>query len=748
VSYQRGGRASALQGIFVTLFLGIIGAAGVMYLVLRAGLIPSDVLRAGVGSVTPTPVPLALYLAGTPTPAAAVVTPTVVASRAPAPAGPKPPVGDTVQRYLKAWEERRYPDMYRQLASGAKAKHPEDAFVKRHQAILDGATVHTLKFSFPTLREPARTVDRFDANFAVVYQTARFGDITEQNTLPLVFEENEWRVDWTSAVIFRDLTDDRKVEVFYENPTRGNIVDRKGQPLAVQEKLPTVGVIPGALKDREKTLAEVAQVLQIKPEGVKRKVDAAQPDWWVPLGVMPREKRDELTQRFGTVSGVVIEDRLARFYPNGATAPHIIGYVSPVLDDDLKTLAAKGYGPEDVVGRTGVEAAMEDALAGQRGGRLYVVEPSGETVRVIAERAVKNGATLQLTLDLELQKQAEAIMGDKVGSLVMLDPRDNAVLAMATNPRFDPNAFVTGMSPDEWKRLQEDRRLPFQHRPTMSAYPTGSIFKVITMAAGMEKAGLRPNSPFVCGGSWSLPGSRVVFGDWVKTGHGALDLTEGLTESCDIVFYEVGRKLDMTNSTFLPEFAHLFGLGEPTGIKGIAEIGGTLPSPEWKQKNNDHWFPGDAINLAIGQGYLNATPLQMANVYSTLATGGHLRTPLLVRKIGPAAGNEAVKEFKAEERQQVPLSATTRAAIKEGMKRVTSTPKGTAFYAFNGYRIPIAGKTGSAENAHGAPHAWFAGYGPVDDPQLVVIVMVEGGEMGGVVAAPRGRQAFEAVLGR
>ncbi|HEY3080204.1 MAG TPA: penicillin-binding protein 2 [Chloroflexota bacterium] len=745
MSYHRRGPA-ALQGVFVTLFLGIIGAAAVMYLVLRGGLIPDDLLRAG-GSVTPTPVPLALYLAGTPTPVAAG-SPTVVASRAPTPSGPRPMVDETVARYLKAWEERRYADMHRQLSNGAKAKVPEDAFLRRHQSIMDGATVNTLTFSYPPLRDPNRSSDRVDANFTVVYKTARFGDITEQNTLPLVFEENEWRVDWTPAVIFRDLTGDRKVEVFYEDPVRGNIVDRGGKPLAVQDKLPTVGIIPGQLKDRDKTLNDLAQYLQLKPEGVKRKVDAAQPDWWVPLGVMPREKRDELTQRFGNVPGVVVEDRPARFYPQGATGPHIIGYVSPVLDEDLKTLAARGYGPEDVVGRSGVEAAMEEALAGQRGGRLFIVEPSGETVRVIAERPVKNGANLQLTIDIELQKKAEALLGDKIGSLVLLDPRDNAILAMATNPRIDPNGFITGISPDEWKRMEQDKRLPFQNRPTMSAYPTGSIFKVITAAAGMERGGFKPNSPFQCNGSWSLPGSRIVFGDWVKTGHGALDLTEGLAESCDIVFYEVGRKLDLTDPKILPEYAHLFGLGEATGVKGVAEIPGTLPSPDWKEKNNDHWYPGDAINLAIGQGYLEATPLQMANVYSTLVSGGHLRTPLLIRKIGPAAGNEPVQEFKAEERRQVPLSPTTLATIKEAMKRVTSTPKGTAFYAFNGFRIPSAGKTGSAENQHSQAHAWFAGYAPLDDPQVVAIVMVEGGEMGGVVAAPLGRQAFEAVLGR
>ena len=745
--YRPQNRGSQLQGVFITLFVGIIGMVAVMYLALRSGLIPEEVVRADVRSTTPTPAPVALFLAGTPTPRTVGTPAAAGATRAPTPSGPKPPVGDTVQRYLKAWEERRYSDMYAMVADSAKRKMPREDFIRRYQGIMDGATVNALKISYPAPREPAQSADRFDVSFTAVYQTARFGDITEQLSLPLVFTGTEWRIEWVPTTLFKDLTGDRKVEVFYEDPTRGNVVDRNGKPLAVQEKLPTVGVIPGAIKDRNKAVSELAAALQIKPDAINRKIDAAQPDWWVPLGVMPKEKRDELTQRFGTLAGVVVEDRPARFYPAGPSGAHIVGYVSPVLDEDMKELGPRGYGPEDVVGRTGVEQSMEQVLAGQRGGRLFIVEPSGETVRIIAERPVKHGATIQLTLDVDIQRRSEEILGDKPGSLVIVDPRDNGVIAMATTPRFDPNGFVTGMSPDEWKRLQEDPNRPFQFRPTMSAYATGSIFKVITMAAVMERGGFRANQPFNCGGAWSLPNSRIVFGDWIKTGHGALDLTQGLTESCDIVFYESGRKLDLTDPKLLPEWAAMFGLGQPTGIKGVNEIAGTLPSPEWKEKKNDAWYPGDAINLSIGQGYLESTSLQMANVYSALATGGRLRTPLLIRKIGPASGTEPVQEFKADEKRTIQMRPDTQAAIKEGMRRVTQTPKGTASYAFNGYRIPTAGKTGSAEN-QGAPHAWFAGYGPLDDPQMVVIVMVEGGEMGGVVAAPKGRAAFEAVLGK
>jgi penicillin-binding protein 2 len=383
------------------------------------------------------------------------------------------------------------------------------------------------------------------------------------------------------------------------------------------------------------------------------------------------------------------------------------------------------------------------------GGRLEVVDQDGRTVRLVAERPAVPGMAAQLTLDVEIQRRVEAALGDRVGSVVVLDPRDNAVLALASSPRFDPNGFVAGFADDDWSRLTSDPRRPFQHRATMSAYPTGSIFKVVTMAAGLERGGFRPDSAFACGGSWRLPGTSAVFGDWVKQGNGRLDLRQGLVESCNIVFYEVGHHLNGADPNILPHVAHQFGLGQPTGVDGVSEVAGTVPSPAWKRDTLDEgYWGGDAVNLAIGQGYFAATPLQMANVYSTLAADGRLRAPLLVRKLGPTFGRGPVEERHAEERHRVTVHPESLAAIREAMKKVTSTPRGTAYYAFRGYGVPIAGKTGSAENAHGALHAWFAGYGPADAPEVVVVALVEGGEMGGVVAAPLGRQAFEIALGQ
>ena len=268
------------------------------------------------------------------------------------------------------------------------------------------------------------------------------------------------------------------------------------------------------------------------------------------------------------------------------------------------------------------------------------------------------------------------------------------------------------------------------------------------MAAGLEKGGYQSNSPFVCNGKWAVLDPKKPMGDWIPQGHGNLDLSQGLVESCDIVFYSVGYKLNGIDNRILSDYAHQFGFGDPTGIVGLSEAEGIVSSPDWKKRVlRQDWFAGDAVNLAIGQGYLDATPLQVANSYAVLANGGVLRTPLLIKKIVPADGSP-VKEFQSQERGRVSVSPQNLSIIRDALKRVASTTRGTAFYAFNGYRIPVAAKTGSAENQNPDAHAWFAGFGPIDDPRIVITVMIEGGRTGAEVAAPLGRQGFEMTLGK
>ena len=737
-------REQRITGVLSAVFLSIVGGAAVLYLLLR--LLPSG--GPNLPGAPPPPRPAEILSPPTPTPAPGVPVAQPTPSAAPTPIGPRPAVDDFAQRWVQAFQARRYADLYEMLSKKAKASIPRDKFVGRYDQVFGGVNVVEIKATLPPVRDPPPTVASVDARFDAHFRTGRYGEWDEHYTIPFVYEDNAWKVDWTPDLIFKDLAPDRSVRVFDDDPTRGNIVDKNGVPLAQQQRVPALGVIPGQLKDKAGTINALAQYLQIDPKVIQQKIDGAQAGWWVPLGVFPPDKRPELQAKFGNVPGVVLDEKDTRVYPQGEVAANVVGYTTPATADDLKTLSAKGYEGGEAVGRAGVEASMDDQLAGQPGGRLIIADPGGNTIRTISQKQAKQGQTVQLTIDVNVQKKVEAILGNQVGSMVLMDPRDNSVMAMVTYPRFDPNIFVFGISPDDWNKLNNDPRHVFLNRPTMASYPTGSIFKPITMIAGLERGGFNADTRIHCSPTWQLPGSNVVMKNWETIDRGMLSLPMGITTSCNPVWYTVGYKLWQTDPDLLASFAKQFGLGQPTGV-GIAEVPGIVPSNEWKQKAlGQPLYPGDVVNFAIGQGYFEATPLQMANVYTTIARRGELKTPLLISKVGPIQGSEPPKVFQAQTKGHIQASPNTWQLLKEGMLGASQNPIGTAYYAMSGYRIPVASKTGSAENENPDAHAWYAGYAPADNPQVVVIAMVEGGKMGGVVAAPLGRKAYEAILGQ
>src|SRR5262249_1597280 len=303
------------------------------------------------------------------------------------------------------------------------------------------------------------------------------------------------------------------------------------------------------------------------------------------------------------------------------------------------------------VGRAGLESWGEQYLAGQKGATLAILEADGTTVvRTIAQKESVPGANLVTTVDVNYQIAANKILGDHTGSLVVMDPQDNSILALSSEPSFDPNLFILGMSDDQWKAMNGPNR-PLLFRPAQGLYATGSIFKVITMSAGLEKGGFKPTDTFDCGLDWhGLPG--VTLHNW--RAEGTLNLIQSLTGSCDPTFYTIGLKLNKLDPTILPTFARAFGLGKATGASGLDEADGLVPDPTWKQKTvGQPWYDGDGVNLAIGQGYLLATPLQMANVFSTLASHGTIRNPILVSQIKRPDGT-VVQSFRADPHGTIP----------------------------------------------------------------------------------------------
>lgn len=646
---------------------------------------------------------------------------------APTPAPPSP--DEIAATYFQAWQQGQFDRMYDLVSDAAQATTSRDLFVRRYTNIRAGVGESQL-----SARQAGSTMLGPDPGtatvpFQVTRRVAVFGDLTEQNQMPLVQQaDGTWRVDWSPGLIFHDLSATSSVRVNSDTPTRGRIVDRAGRPLADNGTLLTVGVVPGKIADEAQLDAAVADALGLTPDTVKQRYQGGQPDWFMPIASRPASDSAMLQQKLGSIPGVALQDTPARVYPLADAAAHVVGYVGHPTADDLTRLAAAGYDESDWIGEAGVEATAEQQLAGQKGGTILIVDASGRTLRTIVSKAAVPGADVQLTLDADLQQQASTALGDQVGSAIVMDPRDGSLLALTSRPSFDPNQFVIGLSDAEWQQLNGDAH-PLVLRATQSAYATGSTFKVITMAAGIEKAGYTATNTFDCGLDWNgLPG--VTLHNWEPQGR--LNLVEALTESCNPAFYEIGQRLDGIDSSILPSFARAFGLGQMTGIVGIGETSGNVPDP----RALPSWTTGDAVNLAIGQGYLLATPLQLANAYAALANGGTLRAPLLVKGADqPVHGS-------------LPISSATRSTILEGMRRVTSTPQGTAAYAFQGERTPIAAKTGSAENENPEAHAWFVGFATPDQPTVLVLAMVEGGEHGGTVAAPVARQIIDAAVAK
>ena len=456
---------------------------------------------------------------------------------------PLPPSYAALDSYLKAWDGGRYGDMYDMLSTASQETITKDKFVQRYSAIAEGSTILSVKTSYTKDESLAKAEGSVKLPFSVTMVTARLGEIRQDNQLPLLFEAGRWRVDWSPSLIFKELTGDNRILFDPLDPKRGSILDRKGRPLATTGTVVSVGVQPGGITDEPALLAAIQQQLQIPPGQAKKAYQGAQPDWFVPLKDLSSAQAAVVKPKLVDIPGVIFRDTSARVYPAGSVAAHVVGYVTHPTADELKQLAPKGYGEDDFVGRMGIEASHEDTLAGDRGGRLSVVTPGRQCGRYSGESR-EGWPGRSISLDLDLQKLAEDSLGAQAGSAVILDVRDNSVLALASFPRFDPNQFITGFSDADWKKLTDDPLHPFQDRPVASTYPTGSVFKVVTMAAAMDKAGFTKDSPFDCNGKWTGLGNGIVLGDWLPQGHGHLNLFEGLEESCDIVFYELAKKID------------------------------------------------------------------------------------------------------------------------------------------------------------------------------------------------------------
>jgi len=742
------------------LALLLVIAAGVFAAVMRPEIVPLDGLNQLLphggppSQIAPSP---DSQPAGNATAAVENVpteTSSVEADVSPVPLADAKSADDVAAEWVARWNAGDYAGMYALTSGTVRRTIPPEEFASRYQGIVDRAKLHSVRAEIT-----GAAGDTTRVPFRVTFESSIAGEFSEANTLTLVRDEDGWRVAWTPSTIFAELGTDGCVDVDFLPSGRGKILDRHGEPLAYDGQVERVGIVPGLIpaEDQDRVLRELSDLTGMDEKAITARYEGADPSWFVPIMDFPREESERLLDVISRLPGVSVKAETARVYPLGEQAAHITGYVSEPTAEQLE--ADPTLVPGQRIGQAGVEAGADDILAGVPGGRLIVVNCDSRVERSeIASRQPVPPRDVVLTIDRAFQTEVFAAMrsqGTVQGAAVILDPRNGAVLALASVPSYDPNGFVLGFAPRDRAALHSEAQRPLLSRAAEGLYPTGSAFKPITFAAAMEGLGYTPETVLDCPSTFQLDGANQVWEDWTVAygvpAQGPLTLHQALVNSCNTIFYAIGRELDAMDPDYLPKMAKAFGLGAPTGIPYLPEAAGVAPDPAWKLETfGDYWATGDAVNLAIGQGFLQVTPLQLANAYAAIANGGDLLQPYIVSTlVDPDGAKESVGERVV--RGQLPVSASTLAALQSALRDQTSDPNGAGSYrVFGDMPWPIAGKTGTAQvngSATAKPHSWFAGFGPYGaEAEIASAVIFESVGEGVSYAAPVTRRIYDAWL--
>jgi penicillin-binding protein 2 len=537
---------------------------------------------------------------------------------------------------------------------------------------------------------------------------------------------------------------------------RGEVLDREGRVLATWRPSRALRVIPNDLANRARTFAALGQLLGTSGAeldalaGPSKGLARFRPvtlvedlDW---------ERLARVESHGYALPGIETFEQPRRFYPSGTLAAHLLGTLGEIQASQLAKPQFAGYRPGDVVGQTGLEARYEAHLRGTLGRRDVVVDAAGREIEELREHPPAVGGRLVLALDKDLQEAAEAGFRDvpegepqRMGGAVALDVRTGDVLALASYPTYDPNVFSSRIDRGTWSALTGDEWKPLRDRVIQNHYPPGSTHKAVMAAAALQEGVIDLNTRVYCPGYYYFGGRR--FQCWKKEGHGSVNVIEALQRSCDVFFYTVGVQLGIDR---IAKQASSFGLGAPTGIDLPGEVGGVVPSSEWKLRRfHEKWYPGETVSASIGQSYNLYTPLQLAVAYAAIANGGHVMKPRVVLRLEDRDG-KTIRNFPPEQRGISTVSPANLAIVREGMTAVVESAGGTGGRA----RVPgvrVAGKTGTVqvvglERLRGIPeeqipirfrdHAWFGAFAPADAPEIAVAVFVEHGLHGSSSAAP------------
>ncbi|MGE0278034.1 MAG: penicillin-binding protein 2 [Nitrospiraceae bacterium] len=563
---------------------------------------------------------------------------------------------------------------------------------------------------------------------------------------------------------FATLSEVNRINLVPVAPTRGLIYDRNGVVLAQNLPAFSLEVIPEQVRDLDATVAELRKLIAISDEDVRRFQKQVRQKRAFNSIALRYYLNDEEIARFAVnrhhFPGVEIEARAIRNYPHGTLASHAIGYVGRINEEELGELDTSDYSGTDFIGKTGVEKYYEDLLHGQVGIKQIETNAFGRTLRELQQTAPIPGQSLYLSLDINVQRAAEAEFAARRGAAVAIDPQNGEVLAFVSMPGYDPNLFVTGIDVETYNALQNSLDRPLFDRALRGQYPPGSTLKPFIGLAGLETNKVTVDAGIFCPGWYRLPGDTHKYRDWKEHGHGFTLMEKAIVESCDVYFYDLATNLGID---LMHDYLDQFGFGRPTGIDLRDESGGLLPSRQWKRtRRGQPWYPGETVITGIGQGYTLATPLQLAYATAVLAMHGAHTPPRLMHTVR-AAGKAEQEPVRAAALENVPIrNRRNWDAIITAMKNVVSSERGTAQAIGRKAPFPIAGKTGTAQvfgikqdekyvekdvAERLRDHSLFIAFAPPDDPRIALAVMVENAGHGSTAAAPIARKMIDQYLG-
>lgn len=537
---------------------------------------------------------------------------------------------------------------------------------------------------------------------------------------------------------YEGLARNNRIRIVSIPAQRGKILDRNMEVIADNRPAYNLIAIPGDISDVSSIACRLAGILGSDEEDMVERIRDAKKRPYNPVALardISFNQMASIETQLYTLPGVSIDATSERDYVLKELGAHILGFLGEISRKQLEGLKpGSPYAAGDPIGKTGVESICEETLRGTKGVRIFEVDAIGRKTKILDERPPVPGEDVVLTIDKRLQLAAYRSMAGRAGSVVAMDPRNGDILAMVSSPGFDPHVFLSPMTPEAWKGIVEDPMHPLENRPIRGQYSPGSVFKVIIAALALRNNLITPQDTVYCPGAYSLGDS--TFKCWRRGGHGNVDLVSALAQSCDVYFYMLGERLGIDR---ISSFCLDLGLGKPTGIEFKDELSGLVPTKEWKYRRfGEQWHKGESVITAIGQGFTLVTPMQMAKVMSSVVNGGNVLTPRIL------ASTQISRE------RPLNIREADLAVIREGLRAVVESEKGTA-RAVRDPGFAMGGKTGTVQVVSGytsklpdqsdlpykiRDHAWFFGFSPVENPEIVVVAIVEHGGSGSSIAAP------------